>query len=49
MDALVRAVMTNERMWGTDLTLVPGFEAVTVKNLELIREQGPLAAFASCL
>ena len=48
-ETLVRAVMKNERMWGTDLTRVPGFEAATVKNLMLIREQGPLAAFASCL
>ena len=47
--ALVHAVMTNERMWGQDLTQVPGFEAATVANLELIRTQGALAAFASCL
>lgn len=46
---LVRAVMTNERMWGMDLTTVPGFEAATVENLTLIRKQGALAAFASCL
>ena len=47
--ALVHAVMTNERMWGQDLTQVPGFEAATIANLELIRTQGALAAFASCL
>ena len=49
VETLVRAVMTQERMWGMDLTEVPGFEAVTVENLKLIREQGALAAFASCL
>ena len=49
VETLVRAVMTEERMWGMDLTEVPGFEAVTVDNLKLIREQGALAAFASCL
>ena len=46
---LVHAVMTNEQMWGQDLTAVPGFEEVTVKNLTMIREQGALAAYASCL
>lgn len=46
---LVHAVMTNEQMWGQDLTRVPGFEEATVKNLTMIREQGALAAYASCL
>ena len=41
--------MTNEQMWGQDLTKVPGFEAATVKNLKLIREQGARAAYAACL
>lgn len=47
--ALVHAVMTNEQMWGQDLTKVAGFEAATVKNLELIRAEGAKAAYASCL
>ena len=47
--ALVHAVMTNEQMWGRDLTRIPGFEDATVKNLAMIREQGALAAYASCL
>ncbi len=46
---LVHAVMTNEQMWGQDLTQVEGFEAATVKNLELIRKEGAKAAYASCL
>ena len=46
---LVHAVMTNEQMWGQDLTKVPGFEAATVANLTKIREQGAIAAYASCL
>ena len=46
---LVHAVMTNEQMWGQDLTKVPGFEEATVKNLTNIRENGSLAAYASCL
>lgn len=49
VEALVHAVMTNEQMWGQDLTKVPGFEAATVKNLKLIREQGAKAAYAACL
>ena len=46
---LVHAVMTNEQMWGQDLTQVPGFEETTVNNLTMIREQGALAAYAACL
>ena len=46
---LVHAVMTNLQMWGQDLTAIPGFEAATAQNLKLIREQGALAAYASCL
>ena len=49
VEELVHAVMTNEQMWGQDLTKVPGFEAATVKNLKLIREQGARAAYAACL
>lgn len=47
--ALVHAVMTNEQMWGQDLTKIAGFEAAVVQNLELIREQGAKAAYAACL
>ncbi len=46
---LVHAVMTNQQMWGQDLTQVPGFEAAVVKGLEQIRTQGAKAAYASCL
>ena len=46
---LVHAVMTNEQMWGRDLTQIPGFEAATVENLTLIREKGAKAAYAACL
>ena len=48
-EALVNAVMTNEKMWGQDLTAIPGFEAAVVKNLKMIREKGSLEAFRSCL
>lgn len=49
VEDLVHAVMTNEQMWGMDLTNVPEFEAETVKNLYLIRNEGALAAYKSCL
>ncbi len=48
-EELARAVMTNERMWGQDLTQVAGFEAAVISGLKLIREQGAKAAYASCL
>ncbi len=48
-EALVHAVMTNEAMWGQDLTQVPGFEAEVVRILKLIREKGALEAYAACL
>ena len=41
--------MTNQQMWGRDLTEIPGFEAATVQNLTLIREKGAKAAYAACL
>jgi len=49
VEDLVHAVMTNEQMWGQDLTAIDGFEAATVANLKLIREKGAVAAYASCL
>ena len=49
VEDLVHAVMTNEQMWGQDLTAIEGFEVATVANLRKIREEGALAAYASCL
>ena len=49
VEELVHAVMTNEQMWGQDLTKIPGFEAATVENLKKIRTEGAIAAYASCL
>lgn len=46
---LVHAIMSNETLWGIDLTSIPGFEAATVANLHLLREKGALAAFGACL
>ena len=49
VETLVHSVMCNDRMWGMDLTTVPGFEAETVENLRKIRAEGAIAAFAACL
>lgn len=49
VEDLVHAVMTNQQMWGQDLTEVPGFEAATVANLKKIRTEGAIAAYAGCL
>lgn len=48
-EALVHQVMTNERMWGMDLTQIEGFEGAAVQSLKKIRTEGALAAFAACL
>ncbi len=49
VEELVHEVMTNEQMWGCDLTQVPGFEKATVANLKKIRSEGAKAAYAACL
>ena len=46
---LVHAVLTNEQMWGEDLTKIPGFEAEVVRVLKQIREEGAKVAFAAAL
>ncbi len=48
-DDLVRAVMTNTKMWDRDLTEIPGFEKQVAADLKLIREKGAKAAYAACL
>lgn len=46
---LVHAVMTNERMWGQDLTQVPGFEQAVAACLEKLRSQGALQVMKDLL
>ena len=48
-EELTHAVMTNEQMWGTDLTQVEGLEEAVVSGLKTIRNEGALAAFRKCL
>lgn len=49
VEELVHDVMTNQQMWGQDLTAIEGFEAATVANVRKIRSEGALAAYAGCL
>ena len=46
---LMAAVMADERMWGQDLSQIPGFLAEATRVLEEIRAEGTKAVFAKCL
>ncbi len=48
-EELVHDVLSNEKMWGEDLTLIPGLEKEVTEDLVMIREKGAKEAFASCL
>lgn len=47
--ALAEAVLSETRMWGRDLTEIKGLFTTVTADLALIRSEGPLAAFGSCL
>jgi tagaturonate reductase len=46
---LVKAVLGNEQMWDQDLNKIPNLTETVTKDLELIREKGVIAAYASVL
>ena len=48
-EALVKAVMTNSKMWDMNLTEIAGFESAVVNDLKKIRSEGAEAAYKSCL
>ncbi|MBQ9082030.1 MAG: tagaturonate reductase, partial [Clostridia bacterium] len=48
-ETLTRAVLTNVRMWGQDLTEISGLEDAVTRQLKRIRTEGARAAFAACL
>lgn len=48
-EELVHAVLTNESMWGWDLTAVEGLEKAVADGLKKIRKDGALALYRSCL
>lgn len=47
--AIAHAVIHNERMWGTALSELPGFEEEVVKALESIEKNGAYDAMKACL
>ena len=47
--ALVKAVLSNEKMWDTDLTKIEGLYDTVLADLTLIRKEGAKAAYASVL
>ena len=48
-EELVHAVLSNEKMWGQDLTAVPGLEEAVADGLKTVRTEGALALYRSCL
>ncbi|MDY2814920.1 MAG: tagaturonate reductase, partial [Dorea sp.] len=46
---LVHAVLSNNKMWDQDLTVIEGLEAAVIEDLIKIRTEGAKAAYASCL
>jgi len=48
-EALVHDVLTNEKMWGQDLTAIAGLEPEIVRVLKLIRAEGALAAYQEAI
>ena len=46
---LVHAVLTNEQMWGEDLTAIAGLEEFVVAALATVRADGAKAAYAAAL
>ena len=48
-EALVADVLSNEAMWGEDLTRIDGLQEKVTDGLKRIRTEGAEKAFASCL
>lgn len=48
-EELAAEVLASRRMWGEDLTEIRGLLPAVAADLSLIRTDGALAAFASCL
>ena len=44
---LVHDVLTNEQMWGEDLTQIAGLEEFVVSVLAVVRAEGAKQAFAN--
>ena len=48
-EALVKAVLANERMWDQDLNQIAGLTDAVIADLKLIHKEGAEAAYASVL
>ena len=48
-EELVHAVLSNEKMWGQDLTAVEGLEKAVTDGLKTIRRDGAKELYRSCL
>ena len=48
-ESLVHDVLTNEQMWGQDLSAISGLEKEVVRILKTIREKGALAAYQEAI
>ena len=48
-EELVHAVLSNEKMWGRDLTAVEGLEKAVADGLKTIRRDGAKELYRSCL
>ncbi len=46
---LVQAVLSNEQMWGQNLTLIPDFKNLVTVALKAIRDCGAIEAYKLCL
>lgn len=44
-EMLVKSVLQDERLWGEDLTIYPGFADAVTQNLDLLRKGDPRAFF----
>jgi tagaturonate reductase len=48
-DEVVSAALSNQELWGTDLTALPGFEASVTRYLAQLQQEGAVATLATAL
>ena len=47
--ALAKAALKDSKLWGEDLTAIPGLEALVAQQLKTIHAEGMRAAIAAAL
>ncbi|MDD3278865.1 MAG: hypothetical protein PHG16_08260 [Lachnospiraceae bacterium] len=45
----VQKVCSSQTLWGEDLSLIPGFAATVMQDMQLIQEHGASALMEHCL